>query len=121
MPNVLRQSMAGRVIDSCEGASAGKESVFAAVILRSLLGRIAKLSCDETPDGSLLAPRPCEDSSRGMMLRELSHAQSLSTPLQDGLRLLHLPLPAGLSACLAVRLPRGRLPQGRTTGLPRSA
>jgi len=55
------------------------------------------------------------------MLRGLSHAQSLSIPLQDGLRLLHLPLPAGLSASLAVRLPRGRFPQGRTTGLPRSA
>ncbi len=51
------------------------------------------------------------------MLRGLSHAQSLSIPLQDGIRLLHLPLPAGLSACLAVRLPRGRLPPGEDDGL----
>ena len=32
-------------------------------------------------------------------------AQSLSTSLQGGLRLLHPPLPAALSACLAARFP----------------
>jgi len=56
--------MACHVTDSCEGASAGKEFVFAAVILRSLLGRIAKLSYDETPYGSLRAHRLHQDRFR---------------------------------------------------------
>jgi hypothetical protein len=46
---------------------------------------------------------------------DVAAAQSLSTPLQGGVRFLHLPLPAVLSACLTTRFP-----SGRTTGLPRS-
>jgi len=53
--------------------------------------------------------------SRGVML-PVWEAQPLSAPLQSGLRFLHLPLPAALSASLTVRLP-----VGRATGLPRSA
>jgi len=48
--------------------------------------------------------------SRGMML------QFLSASLQDGLRLLHRPLPTAPSACLTTRFPNGR-----TMGLLRSA
>jgi len=43
--------------------------------------------------------------SRGVMLLG---TQPLSAPLQSGVRFLHLPLPAALSARLATRFPFGR-------------
>jgi len=58
--------------------------------------------------------------SRGVRL------QPLSGPLQVGLRLLPVPLPAAPSAPLTSRFPPGdcplteRFPDGRATGLPRS-
>lgn len=50
--------------------------------------------------------------SRGAMLKALLRAsQPLSDPLQEGIRLLHYPLPATPSVYLAVHLPwiEGRL------------
>src|SRR5262249_30049160 len=64
--------------------------------LPSLLRRLAKLSGEARPDGRLPA---CawRDVAPG--------AQLLSTPLPSGLRFFHPPMPARLSAPLAVRFP----------------
>src|SRR6516165_5300633 len=64
--------------------------------LPSLLRRLAKVSGEARPDGRLPA---CawRDVAPG--------AQLLSTPLPSGLRFFHLPMPARLSAPLAVRFP----------------
>jgi hypothetical protein len=71
--------------------------------LSYLLGRLFKLSRDETPDGSLSTL--VEPLSCGVMLRV---AQLLSTPLRrcaKGFRFFHHPMPADPSASLAARFP----------------
>jgi hypothetical protein len=66
--------------------------------LSYLLGRLFKLSRDETPDGSLTT----------FVWSAVALAQLLSTPLRrcaKGFRFLHHPMPADPSASLAARLP----------------
>jgi len=81
-------------------------SIVVAIVFRfASFCRIAKLSRDETPDGSLHA----------FAWDDIALTQSLSTPLQHGFRFFRLPLPASPWAYLTVRFP-----SGRDTGLPRS-
>jgi hypothetical protein len=73
-----------------------------------LFGWFVRLSCDERPDGSLPAFAWGDVAP--------TEAQPLSTSLQGSLRFFHHPLPAPLSAHLTTCFPNGR-----DTGLPRSA
>jgi len=75
-----------------------------AVICFPARGRFAKLSRDERPGGSLPA-FAWDDVAIWLRSRRSPKAQSLSSPLQRGLRFLRPPLPAGPSAHLAVRFP----------------
>ena len=63
--------------------------------LLCLLYWFSKRSRDERPGGSLLA----------FAWDDVAGAQSLSPPLQESLRFLHLPLPARSSVFLTVHLP----------------
>jgi hypothetical protein len=73
--------------------------------------KFCKFSCKERPHGSL--PAFAWDN----VIRYFT-IQSLSAPLQSGVRFFHVPLPAPPPAHLTVGFPAYR---GEDTGLPRSA